>query len=138
MLGAVFLGGCGGGLARHLVVRTWPAPAGGFPWSTLTVNGAGAFVLALLLVLLAGLGTRTAYARPLLGAGFCGALTTFSSIVASVDQLLASGHVLLGGGYLLASAAGGLGFAWLGAVLGAVLGRRIRAGRGRSAAAGGA
>jgi len=34
----------------------------------------------------------TTYVRPLLGTGFCGAWTTFSSITASTDQLAAHEH----------------------------------------------
>ena len=42
----VFVGGCSGGLVRYLAVRHWPASSGQFPWSTLVVNVAGAFVLS--------------------------------------------------------------------------------------------
>ena len=125
MLAAVFLGGCAGGLARHEVVQAWPAPTAAFPWATFVINCSGAFALALLLVLLLELRPGTTYLRPLLGTGFCGAWTTFSSIVASADQLIAHQHVATGVTYVLASAAGGLAAAALGLLLGrAVAARR--------------
>lgn len=124
MLAAVFLGGCAGGLARHEVVQAWPAPASAFPWATFVINCSGAFALALLLVLLLELLPSTTYLRPLLGTGFCGAWTTFSSIVASADQLIAHRHVATGVTYVLASAAGGLASAALGLLLGRAVGAR--------------
>jgi len=104
----VFVGGCSGGLVRYLAVRHWPASSGQFPWSTLVVNVAGAFVLSCLIVSLVDLRPTSRYVRPLLGTGFCGALTTFSSIVVAADQLAAHGHAALAGIYLLASIACGL------------------------------
>ena len=67
-----------------------------------------AFVLALLLVVLNDVFRPTTYARPLIGTGFCGAWTTFSSIVASTDQLVAHGHAVMGTLYLVGSVVGGL------------------------------
>lgn len=106
---AVFAGGCLGGLARYLLLRSWTTEAHAFPWATLLVNCSGAFVLGLLLTR-----SRSPQVRALLGTGFCGAWTTFSAITVSVDQLVSSGHVLLGLAYLVASAGGGLAAAWLG------------------------
>jgi CrcB protein len=60
----------------------------------------------------------TTYARPLLGTGFCGALTTFSSVATGVDQLIARGSVLTATSYLASSVLAGLAAAWLGIVLG--------------------
>jgi CrcB protein len=54
--------------------------------------------------------------RPLLGTGFCGAFTTFSSVVVGADELVAHGHAATAAGYLLASIAAGLLAAWLGVV----------------------
>ncbi|MGB8652812.1 MAG: CrcB family protein [Mycobacteriales bacterium] len=122
VLAAVFVGGCVGGLGRYLVTRAWPTGDHGFPWATLAVNCSGAFVLALLLVLVTEVLAPTTYVRPLLGTGFCGAWTTFSSVVASTDQLLAHGHRLTGVSYLLVSAVGGLAAAGLGLLLGRALG----------------
>jgi len=121
ILGAVFVGGCVGGVARYAVTRAWPTPAHGFPWATFVINASGAFVLAALLVVVNDVLPPTTYVRPLLGTGLCGAWTTFSSIAASTDQLVAHGHSGTGVLYLIGSLAAGLSAA----VLGLVAGRQV-------------
>jgi CrcB protein len=70
----VMLGGAVGALARYLVDRLMPAFV--VPLATLTVNTTG----SLLLGLLAGLGsTLPGTLAALVGVGFCGALTTWST-----------------------------------------------------------
>ncbi len=77
---AVFAGGCAGALARVGLAEAWPADPGAWPWATLVVNVAGAFVLGLL--------TRQGReSPPLLGAGFCGAFTTFSAMQLELVEL---------------------------------------------------
>jgi CrcB protein len=66
------------------------------------VNVAGAFLLGLVV---AGGGVRGA----LLGPGFCGALTTFSTLQLEVLQMLDDGRVALAVAYLAASLVVGLG-----------------------------
>lgn len=114
LLLAVLAGGCAGGLARYAVVTAWP-DNGSFPWAVLAVNGSGAFLLGLLL---AAVPAERVRVRALLGTGFCGALTTFSAIAVSVDQLAADGHAGTALAYLMGSAAGGLAAAWLGLLVG--------------------
>jgi CrcB protein len=107
VVGCVFLGGCVGGWARYAITTAWPTTSGRFPWATLTVNAAGSFILALVVVVAVEL-VPSRYLRPLLGTGFCGALTTFSSVVVSTDELFAHRHLGTGIGYLLASIGAGL------------------------------
>ena len=114
IIATVFVGGCVGGLVRYVVSRDWPTPTRLFPWPTFTVNVAGAFILAVLIVVATDVLGPTTYLRPLIGTGFCGALTTFSSIVVTVDQLIAHGHTDVALGYLGATAAAGLAAGWLG------------------------
>ena len=73
-------GGFLGGLARYLVGLALPTMPGAFPWAVFLVNTAGAFILALLLILVLEALPPTTYLRPLVGTGFCGALTTFSTM----------------------------------------------------------
>ena len=110
----VFLGGCLGGLLRYAVTKHWPEAAGSFPWSTFAVNVVGAFVLAVVVEVATEVHPQSRYLRPLAGAGFCGALTTFSSIVVSVDRLAAHGHGAMAASYLLATLAAGLAAGALG------------------------
>jgi CrcB protein len=119
LLGVVFVGGCVGGYARYVVVTAWSGGDGWFPWSTLTVNVVGAFVLAMLVVFVSE-ARPGRYLRPLVGTGFCGALTTFSSVVVSCDRLFVHQRVGVAFAYLAASAVGGLVAAALGLVVGRV------------------
>ncbi len=116
-VGAVAVGGFVGGVTRYGAGRAWPSSPGHLPWSILLVNTVGAFVLAVLLVLVDEILPPTTYVRPLLGTGFCGALTTFSSVAAGSDQLAAHGHPALAAGYLAASVGAGLAAAWGGLLL---------------------
>ena len=56
-LGSVFIGGVAGALARAGVAEALPHDPGHWPWATLLVNVAGAFVLG---VAAAELGRRAA------------------------------------------------------------------------------
>jgi fluoride exporter len=107
VLGVVFVGGITGGLARYAATSVWPTSAGGFPWATFAVNTAGAFALALLVFVLVEVWSPHRHARALVGTGFLGAFTTFSSVATATDQLAAHGHprtaVLYLGGSVLAA-----------------------------------
>ncbi|MBP2706891.1 fluoride efflux transporter CrcB [Microbispora sp. RL4-1S] len=110
----VFLGGAAGAPARYLTDRFVQRRHDSvFPWGTLTVNVTGSFVLGLLLAARASAGLP-ADAAGLLGTGFCGALTTFSTFgfetvrLAEEGSLPEAGLNALGGLVLgLLAAAGG-------------------------------
>lgn len=111
-LAAVFAGGCAGALARAGVGEAFPYSPGSWPWATFAVNVAGAFALAWLVTRLQERLPPTAYWRPLLGTGLCGALTTFSALQLELLDMLDAGRAALAGGYAAASvAAGGLAIA---------------------------
>jgi len=128
VLAAVFAGGVAGGLARYAITSTWPPAARGFPWATFTVNTAGAFALAVLLILIAEQWSQRPYLRPLLGTGFLGAFTTFSSVVSDTDQLAAHGHLATALVYPAGSLVAGLAAALLGLQTGRALARGRRPG----------
>ncbi len=113
----VAFGGFFGGLVRYGIGLAWPSPSGTFPTAIWAVNTAGAFILGPLVVVLEVL-PPTRYVRALVGTGFCGALTTFSSVATGVDQLAAHGHVALALGYIAASVAAGLAAASCGILFG--------------------
>jgi fluoride exporter len=128
----IFLGGCFGGWARYGITSTWPTRTGRFPWATLSVNVAGAFILTLVIIAAAEI-VSTRYLRPLLGTGFCGAFTTFSAIAVTTDLLFAHHHPRTAVLYLAASITAGLAAASFGLVLGrAVAANRRRARENRS------
>jgi CrcB protein len=56
------------------------------PWGTFTVNVLGSFLLGLL----SGVGNHTI--ALLVGVGFCGAFTTYSTFAAETTALASSGH----------------------------------------------
>lgn len=125
---AVFIGGGFGGLARYGITFAAAPPADGFPWDILTINLAGAFALALLLILVLEVFSLSPYVRPALGTGFLGAFTTFSSLATATDHLLAHGRPALAIGYVAGSLFGGL----VAATLGLACGRAISANRHRA------
>ena len=120
---AVFIGGVFGGLARYGIGRAAPPRADGFPWDIFAINIAGAFALAVLLVLVLEALPPTRYVRPALGTGFIGAFTTFSSLTVATDQLFAHSHPALAIVYIFGSVFAGL----LAALLGLLCGRAIGA-----------
>jgi fluoride exporter len=107
-LAAIFLGGAIGALARYAVAEALPHDAGSWPWATFLVNVAGALALGYLTTRLTERLPPTAYRRPLLGTGLCGALTTFSTMQVELLQMLDEGETALAAGYATASIAAGV------------------------------
>jgi CrcB protein len=107
-LAAVFGGGFAGALARAGLVEALPHGAGEWPWATFAVNIAGAFALGYFTTRLQERLPLSAYRRPLLGTGLCGALTTFSTMQLELLDMLDAGHVALAVAYAGVSVAVGL------------------------------
>lgn len=109
LLIAVTVGSGLGGLARFLLSGAIQARmAGGFPLGTLTVNVLGSFILGALVRHTAINPAFSPQLRLLIGAGFCGGFTTFSTFsVEALDLLHRGDHgrALL---YLVISATAGL------------------------------
>ena len=105
----VALGAAAGGCARYAITqalrRVGPLP--GDALGTTTVNTIGALLLGALAHLLArGAVGSTAYV--LLGVGFCGALTTWSTLARGVAELTLARRGLQAGTYLGANLVLGL------------------------------
>jgi fluoride exporter len=107
VLAAIFAGGFVGATARALVAEALPHDSGQFPWATFSVNVAGAFALGYFTTRLHERLPVSAYRRPLLGTGFCGALTTFSTMQLELLEMLDDRHLGLAVAYALASVCAG-------------------------------
>jgi CrcB protein len=107
-LAAVFGGGFIGAIARAELADWLPHRPGAWPWATFVVNLAGAFVLGYVTTRLQERLPLSAYRRPFLGTGVCGALTTFSTVQVEVLAMLDGDHFALALAYVAASVA--LGF----------------------------
>ncbi len=105
-LAMVGAGGAVGALGRVGLEQAWPTAAGGWPWATLTVNIIGAFLLASLMTALRH-GPVSIPTYRLLGTGFCGALTTFSTMQLELLQMLDHARYDLALGYVGVSLVGG-------------------------------
>jgi len=103
----IFLAAMSGGLVRYFVSSQLPASPD-FPWRTLLVNYLGIFCLVYLVKgYLVYKGTSKGLVLAL-GTGFCGGLTTFSSLLLDAVKLLDTERYLSLGIYLLLSIGGGL------------------------------
>lgn len=112
----IFLAAMSGGLVRYFVSSQLPTSPD-FPWGTLLVNYLGIFSLV---YLVKGYLVYKGSSKGLilaLGTGFCGGLTTFSSLLLDAVKLLDTGRYLSLVLYLIFSIGGGL-------ILAYVLGRK--------------
>jgi fluoride exporter len=94
LIGSLVIAGAIGAVSRYLV-DGWiqGRVSGALPWGTFVINVSGSFILGLVtgLALYHGLGRLPATA---IGAGFCGAFTTFSTFSYESVRLLERGAVV--------------------------------------------
>ncbi len=105
-LAAIFIGGFVGAVMRAWIAEALPV-GHSWPWSTFIVNLVGAFALGYFTTRLQERLPLSAYRRPLVGTGFCGALTTFSTVQVELLRMLDRTQVALAFGYAAASIIGG-------------------------------
>lgn len=103
-LGAIFLGGAVGALLRAAVGEALPVGGPGWPWATFLVNMTGTALLGYWLTAL----PHTSYRRPLLTTGFCGALTTFSTVQIELLEMIDAERLAPAFAYLAVSVVAGL------------------------------
>lgn len=113
---AVAVGGAVGSVARMLVTEFSVSRLGrAFPYGTLAVNIAGSFILGLVTGLVASRADLSPTIRMLVGVGFCGAFTTFSTFAVETLQRSAGGallNIVLNNTLSIAAAAAGLYLVW--------------------------
>ena len=86
-----------------------------FPWATLTINITGSIALGMAVVnFLAHPDPNRRAMYLLLGTGFCGGYTTFSTFSFEAIKLLQDGKHAVAGAYVFASVVGGLVGMWAG------------------------
>lgn len=126
----VFLGGAAGTAGREAVNLLLPSQQG-FPTATFAVNILGALLLGLLLESLGRFGGSPGRARRmrlLLGTGFMGGFTTYSTLAVDGALLLGTGSAGLGALYALGCIVLGAAASWCGILLGAARTRRNASG----------
>ncbi|HXP29245.1 MAG TPA: fluoride efflux transporter CrcB [Solirubrobacteraceae bacterium] len=121
-LAAIFLGGAAGSLLRVFVAHELSAQPATWPWATFIVNITGCFALALIATHLRERPPESPHWHPLLGTGFCGAYTTFSTMQLELVRMLDHDSYGLAVGY----AAGSVLAGYLAILAGARLARRAR------------
>ncbi|WP_030797855.1 fluoride efflux transporter CrcB [Streptomyces sp. NRRL S-337] len=87
-----------------------------FPWGTFTVNVVGSLILGLVTGAAAA-GAASSHLQLLLGTGFCGALTTYSTFSYETLRLAEDGARFFALANVVASLVAGLGAAFAGAAL---------------------
>ncbi len=130
LLGLITLGGAVGTSTRAVIENAVPSSPGGWPWATFGINVTGAFVLGLLLEVLARTGPDRGWRRRVrltVGTGFLGGYTTYSTFAVEATGLTKDAPHVLGILYAVASVVLGV----LAAALGYLLATRL-AGRRRS------
>ena len=113
-LAAIFVGGMVGA-----VLRVWVEPAvhrrraPSWPWATFLINITGSAALAYFATRLQERLPQSTYRRPLLGTGFCGAYTTFSTMQVEILKMLDVDRDGLALAYAAASIAAGYLAIWI-------------------------
>jgi CrcB protein len=121
-LAAIFGGGIVGALARTGLAQAFPGSPHTWPWAIFAVNIVGAFLLGYFVTRLAERLPTSAYKRPFLGTGLCGALTTFSTVQLELYKMTRAHEWALAVGYAAATLVAG--FAAI--TLATALVRRVR------------
>jgi CrcB protein len=112
-LAAIFAGGFVGAIARAALAQSLATGPDQWPWATFIVNMLGAALLGYFVTRLQERLPPSLYRRAFLATGVCGALTTFSTVMLELAQMLEDGHPGLAIAYACASLAGGFAAVFL-------------------------
>ncbi|HEV3382538.1 MAG TPA: CrcB family protein [Trebonia sp.] len=113
LVAAIGTGGAVGAAARYGTELAVPASPAGFPVATLLVNVVGAVILGAIAALPAAWLAAHALTRPAIGTGFCGGLTTFSTMTLEIYERWA-GHTPVAAAYAAVSLVAAPACAWTG------------------------
>jgi CrcB protein len=105
---ALACGGVLGAVSRYAISLAVPTETARFPWGTFLINVSGSAALGFVLVLIIDRFPRGRLARPVLGTGFLGAYTTFSTFTVEAIDLVRAGHAGTALAYLAGSVFAGL------------------------------
>lgn len=119
---AIFVGGAAGTALRVELSQAFPDPDGSWPWVIFAINVSGAFLLGYLVTRLQERLPLSTYRRPLLGTGFCGGYTTFSTVQVELLKMLDLHRYGLAVGYVVAS----VGCGYLAIYVATALVRRVQ------------
>lgn len=123
-LALVFVGGVFGTTARYGIETAIPYRSPDWPVATFAINILGAFVLGLVLETLARRGPDVGVrqrVRLLVGTGFCGAFTTYSTFALETVTSIRDGHWATALAYGSSTVLLGALAAWAGIVVGAAV-----------------
>jgi CrcB protein len=112
-LAAIFVGGAVGAVARVWLAQRYAQDTNSWPWTIFVINLSGSFVLGYFATRLQERLPQSTYRRPLVGTGFCGAFTTFSTMQVEALKIIDAGHYGLAVGYVVVSVFAGLIAIWL-------------------------
>ena len=112
-LAAIFAGGAIGAIARVWLSQHYVQSDTSWPWTIFAINISGSFALAYFATRLQERLPQSTYRRPLLGTGFCGAYTTFSTMQIEILKMVEGDHYPLAIAYAVTSVTAGVLAIWL-------------------------
>ena len=113
LLAVIGAGGALGAAARYGTGLALPPRLDAFPVATFLVNVVGAVILGAVAALPADWLSAHELTRPAIGTGFCGGLTTFSTMTLEIYQR-SSAHSMLAATYAVTSLLAAPACAWAG------------------------
>jgi CrcB protein len=111
---ALAFGGVLGAVSRYAISLALPTETARFPWGTFLINVSGSAALGFILVLVIEHFPRGRLVRPVIGTGFLGAYTTFSTFTVEAIDLVRAGHPETALAYVAGSVLAGLVAVWTG------------------------
>ncbi|WP_151735966.1 fluoride efflux transporter CrcB [Paenibacillus tengchongensis] len=123
----IALGAFAGAICRYGLTLALPVQESGFPLAILLINFLGCLFLGWFFTRSSRLAGLSPQLRLMIGTGFTGTFTTFSSFTVDTVRLLETGSGRIAALYLILSIAGGLLLSWLGIWLGGLGGHAAAA-----------